>query len=404
MLKKFMFILSLAFVLSMLTISCEEDNGNSNDDVCKDKSLENGTCTEVDDECKCVCNEGFEEDSDGVCKETPDKCADVTCEDGETCDAETGTCKAIDKCDDVNCEQGSTCDPETGNCLVDDLCKDVTCEDGEECVDGECKVIEVDPCEDVTCDDGMTCVEGECIKECKLTDSFMDPVDGYDAYLTLKLVGTIYADDDNNSQPTLLNEGTYKDYNGTDHNIADLQGMVLASDQDGTPTTLLLGFGSLNQSPEVGDIAYKVVQHAVPTQNLQFMKQEAKCTLDNAGSALPIVFEVFFDTPSDNEMNLRKQCIIGAGEVIDNNLTGELYAETAKNVDFSAGETFKGMLNVKMFDTEEGLITFLNTNQDGSVNQPGDTDYNKLCSCFAADGETPEACPGDEPTDEDALL
>jgi len=343
-------------------------------------------------------------DDDDDKKDDEGKCKDVTCEDGMACNEENGECEAVATGDtDTPVTEGKT-ETEADEDAVDP-CADVTCEDGEECVDGECKVIEVDPCEDVTCDDGMTCVEGECIKECKLTDSFMDPVDGYDAYLTLKLVGTIYADDDNNSQPTLLNEGTYKDYNGTDHNIADLQGMVLASDQDGTPTTLLLGFGSLNQSPEVGDIAYKVVQHAVPTQNLQFMKQEAKCTLDNAGSALPIVFEVFFDTPSDNEMNLRKQCIIGAGEVIDNNLTGELYAETAKNVDFSAGETFKGMLNVKMFDTEEGLITFLNTNQDGSVNQPGDTDYNKLCTCFAADGETPEACPGDvEPTDEDALL
>ena len=68
-----------------------------------------------------------------------DKCKDVTCPDGETCNKETGECESntpVDKCKDVKCESGQTCNAETGQCEAEtpvDKCAGVTCEDGKTC-------------------------------------------------------------------------------------------------------------------------------------------------------------------------------------------------------------------------------------------------------------------------------
>ncbi len=93
-----------------------------------------------------------------------DPCADVTCDDGETC--VDGECVAADPCDGVTCGDGESC--VDGECVATDPCDGVTCGDGETCVDGEC--VATDPCDGVTCGDGETCVDGECVAA--------DPCDG----------------------------------------------------------------------------------------------------------------------------------------------------------------------------------------------------------------------------------
>ncbi len=53
-----------------------------------------------------------------LCADEPDLCAEVTCDEGETCDPVDGECKpdAVDLCAEVTCEGGEACDPETGLC------------------------------------------------------------------------------------------------------------------------------------------------------------------------------------------------------------------------------------------------------------------------------------------------
>jgi len=326
------------------------------------------------------------------------RCSDVTCDNSEACNPETGFCESTTTEDEQEHDNDTVKNEKAitdSDIAFSDKCKDVYCGANGFCHDrtGECQ-----------CDEGYSfstetseCEEDTCAA--KLDDSsndLMKPVDSYGAYLILKIVGTIYDDNDSSSKPPLLSEGTYKDYNGIEHNIAEGGGKTLASEQDGTPMTILLGFSAVEKVPDFGDISYKVVQNAIPTANLVKMKEEEICILEGAGGGIPFVFEVFFDTPDDSTMNLRKQCIIGAGEVVDNTLTGRLFVESAKNIDFAAGEHFNGILNLKMFGTEEEVTTFLNTNEDGTIAEPGDADYQHLCTCFAEDGETEEDCPEHE--------
>jgi len=100
-----------------------------------------------------------------------DKCADVTCPDGQTCNADTGECEADvpTVCEtDADCATGETCNTATGECeAVPTVCEtDADCETGETCntATGECEA-EPEVCEtDADCATGETCntATGEC--------------------------------------------------------------------------------------------------------------------------------------------------------------------------------------------------------------------------------------------------
>ncbi len=149
-------------------------------DKCKDVTCQEGeTCNKETGECesdtpvdKCKdvkCDEGQTCNAEtGQCEAAApvDKCKDVQCESGQTCNAETGQCEAetpVDKCKDVQCESGQTCNAETGQCEATtpvDKCKDVSCESGQTCnaETGQCEAAAVvDKCANVTCDEGKTC-------------------------------------------------------------------------------------------------------------------------------------------------------------------------------------------------------------------------------------------------------
>jgi len=89
-----------------------------------------------------------------------DPCADVVCEDGETC--EDGQCIS-DPCYNVICEDGEVC--YNGDCvdIPTDPCEDITCNEGQVCNNGDCVDIPPDPCEDIMCDEGQTCDDGDCV-------------------------------------------------------------------------------------------------------------------------------------------------------------------------------------------------------------------------------------------------
>ncbi|MCB9849111.1 MAG: hypothetical protein H6817_00230 [Phycisphaerales bacterium] len=94
-----------------------------------------------------------------ACVTAVDPCADVTCDQGESC--VEGECVADDPCADIVCTTGFSC--VDGACVADDPCEGVTCDEGESCVDGAC--VADDPCEGVTCDEGESCVDGECVAD-----------------------------------------------------------------------------------------------------------------------------------------------------------------------------------------------------------------------------------------------
>ncbi len=142
---------------------CDPRDGRCAEDSCRGLGCDDGfLCDAVTGLCEedpcadVVCGAG-EACRDGVCEAS---CAEVMCEDDETCVA--GICLE-DPCSDVTCADGEVCNPADGTC-VEDACTDVRCPDGALCdpLTGECGA---DPCADLTCPDGQMCVAGECIRE-----------------------------------------------------------------------------------------------------------------------------------------------------------------------------------------------------------------------------------------------
>ena len=243
------------------------------------------------------------------------------------------------------------------------------------------------------------------VPTCKLDSAFMEPNEDYTSWYTMKLIGKIITSDE--SETALISEAKYKDLDGAIVDVGGLQGVILSSVADNdekTPQIILLTFGDLDQSPEVGDVSYKVGQIVFPTQHLQYMKQEGLNQLEENGSSLPIIYQLYFDQNADQTLTTRKQCIVNVAEIVDNKLTGDVFVCHDGNETFAAGETLKIMMNTKMFDNEADILTMLNTEADGTVVMPGEEGYSELCTCFKEDGTTEEPCDGgEEPTDEDVM-
>src|SRR5690606_7575172 len=98
-----------------------------------------------------VCD-ALDNDCDGMVDE-----GDAICGDLQVCLA--GSCTG--DCFEGGCETGFTCTTE-GLCIEDD-CVDVTCDDGERCEAGDC----VSPCAGITCPAGLECAAGRCVDLCE---------------------------------------------------------------------------------------------------------------------------------------------------------------------------------------------------------------------------------------------
>ncbi|OGQ26137.1 MAG: hypothetical protein A3B79_07755 [Deltaproteobacteria bacterium RIFCSPHIGHO2_02_FULL_50_15] len=63
---------------------------------------------------------GAEDGAPPVAGEIENPCAEVTCKEGEVCEATTGECK-VDLCAGVTCEEGKSCEAATGECKAPDM-------------------------------------------------------------------------------------------------------------------------------------------------------------------------------------------------------------------------------------------------------------------------------------------
>ena len=89
--------------------------------------------------------------SDTFC--VPERCAQVTCAQGQHCDENTGLC--VDLCAGVVCTAPAVC--MQGRCLD---CQTLGCDTGQVCYKGSCQA---DKCAGVKCGDGTYCNDGKCV-------------------------------------------------------------------------------------------------------------------------------------------------------------------------------------------------------------------------------------------------
>jgi MYXO-CTERM domain-containing protein len=110
--------------------------------------------------CTLVCQGGeFQCPSGYKCVDTfcvPERCAQVTCAQGQHCDESTGLC--VDLCAGVVCTAPAVC--MQGRCLD---CQTLGCDPGQVCYQGSCQT---DKCAGVKCGDGTYCNDGKCMSLC----------------------------------------------------------------------------------------------------------------------------------------------------------------------------------------------------------------------------------------------
>lgn len=163
-------------------------------DLCATVSCGGGTtCDPADGLCKCdgeVCGD-FEVCKSGQC--VADKCAGVNCTGGTLCDPDDGQCKCagvacgygqicacvgggdcaaaekrctgVQRCANVECSDGTTCDPADGKCKCGGPGGPV-CGFGQSCdvMAGAC--LGGDRCQGVTCSDGLSCDPEDGVCKC----------------------------------------------------------------------------------------------------------------------------------------------------------------------------------------------------------------------------------------------
>ena len=140
--------------------TCNPKNGGCVEDSCRGLGCAEGTLCDpgagrcIQDACanaRCA--------SDQVCRagQCESSCAGVKCAVDEACRA--GVCEP-NRCARVSCEQGEACDPESGDC-IEDRCTGVTCKPGQECSrqTGKC---EAEACWNVNCPSAQICIAGQC--------------------------------------------------------------------------------------------------------------------------------------------------------------------------------------------------------------------------------------------------
>lgn len=165
----------LAFVAVLLPTGCSENNSDKADCTTENahqtcQSNQDGTC-----DCQCdsgymsdeqggcsLCAEGFQKDSNDECQPIPpddNKCKDVICKNGTTCNAASGTCECTKYwCEDKNwcVESSADCkkscsEADRAACNVSDGCHtfdEVTCT-----CQSTCERPNINACEMVTVDD-----------------------------------------------------------------------------------------------------------------------------------------------------------------------------------------------------------------------------------------------------------
>jgi MYXO-CTERM domain-containing protein len=110
--------------------------------------------------CTLVCQGGeFQCPSGYKCQDTfcvPERCAQVTCAQGQHCDESTGLC--VDLCAGVTCTAPAMC--VQGRCVD---CETLGCNAGQVCYKGSCQM---DKCAGVKCGDGAYCNDGKCVGLC----------------------------------------------------------------------------------------------------------------------------------------------------------------------------------------------------------------------------------------------
>ena len=150
---------------------CSSDADCGDGKVCNDSDgqcygcLDDGDCGEGN-----VCR-------NNVCK-AEDKCENVTCSGGQSCNPDNGLCECPsgqvwhnEKCEKTNCQNGGvTCSGSTPICTAGGDC--VECEKDSDCgssgtwscVNNQCKT--TDLCKDVTCSGGKLCNSNNGLCEC----------------------------------------------------------------------------------------------------------------------------------------------------------------------------------------------------------------------------------------------
>jgi MYXO-CTERM domain-containing protein len=142
--------------------SAEICDGKDND--CDGMADTNATCPSKfacrEGACTLVCQGGeFPCPSGYKCVATycvPERCAGVTCTQGQHCDEDTGLC--VDLCAGVMCAAPAVC--MQGRCLD---CETLGCDPGKLCYQGSCQA---DKCAGVKCGDGAYCSDGQCVGLC----------------------------------------------------------------------------------------------------------------------------------------------------------------------------------------------------------------------------------------------
>jgi len=105
---------------------------------------------------------------------------------------------------------------------------------------------------------------------------------------------------------------------------------------------------------------------------------------------------------------IRKSCwyalsateeFIEEGETYDVPVGGIYGCFCDDNIDGSVGEVLRMMFRGKLTEEDDTLLKYFNTQQDGTVLEPEDDGYTKICTCYDADGKTEIDCSVYEDTD-----
>ena len=117
-------------LITLIVVSCQDNSTSSETDACKNNPCSKSLvphkilCEATSTDFKCVCEDGYIENSDGVC--IVDENANTVC-DPDPCEKANMKCKIYVGNAICVCEDGYTLDTQSGECVGVDPCKNNPC-------------------------------------------------------------------------------------------------------------------------------------------------------------------------------------------------------------------------------------------------------------------------------------